>query len=261
MTNPKVSIITSSYNRGDIIGETAESIFNQEYDNWDWCIVDDHSTNDTFEVIEKMAQGNDRITCFQRTGEKRGANVCRNQGADSTDGEYLLFLDDDDLIAPFALKQRVQSLMSNPDLDFGLFPSLLFEKDPFDMNVRWNIDKPISDITRQLNRDPVCQAGGLLITRDAFNRFGKFDTSLLLWQDIDLFFRLFVQGMRYKKFFELEPDLYIRHAPNSLSRGDFYNKGKLMSRLRVVKTVISTLQDTGKTNFLKDVDSMLGRRI
>lgn len=257
MLQPKVSIVTSSFNRGDIIGETAESIFAQEYENWEWCIVDDHSTNNTLDIIKGIADGNDKISYHTRTGEKRGANVCRNQGADATDGKYLFFLDDDDLIEPFTLKQRVQALESNSELDFGLFPSLLFRKTPHDMNRRWNIEKPVADLTRQLYRDPVCQAGGMLITRDAFYSFGKLDENLLLWQDIDLFFRLYAHGYKYKKFFDLKPDLHIRHADNSLSRGNYYNEGKTMSRLTVVRNVMRELKETGNTGYLKDVDNML----
>ena len=49
-----VSIITPSFNRADIIHETAQSIFNQTYDNWEWIIVDDGSTDLSWSIIENL---------------------------------------------------------------------------------------------------------------------------------------------------------------------------------------------------------------
>lgn len=257
MTGPKISIITSSFNRGEIIGETAKSIFNQEYTNWEWCIVDDHSTNNTLDVIKDIASTDSRIKYFSRKGDIRGANNCRNQGADATDGEYLVFLDDDDLLEPFALKQRLESLQKNPELDFGLFPSLLFHTTPYDMNIRWNIDKPIPDIIRQFNQDPACQAGGLFIKREAFYKMGMFDATLLLWQDFDLYFKLYIQGFKYQKFFNLPHDLHIRHAQNSLSRSDFFSYGKQMSRIKVIKNAVKMLKENKMDEFVHHANCML----
>ena len=86
MREPIVSIITSSFNRGHIIGETAQSIFNQDCDSWEWCIVDDHSTDNTYDVIQEIASKDKRVKCFQRKGDKKGANYCRNQAVEATTG-------------------------------------------------------------------------------------------------------------------------------------------------------------------------------
>lgn len=257
MNQSKVSIITSSYNRGDIIGETAKSILDQEYTNWEWCIVDDHSTNNTMDMIKDIAAKDSRIKYFSRKGDIRGANNCRNQGADATDGEYLLFLDDDDLLEPFTIKQRVNALQANPLLDFGLFPSLLFQHTPYDMNVRWNIDKPIPDIVRQFNQDPICQAGGLFIKRHAFYKMGMFDATLLIWQDFDLYFKLYIQGLKYQKFFNLPHDLHIRHAEKSLSRSDFFSYGKQQSRMKVVKSAVKLLKENGLDEYVRNSRGMM----
>lgn len=256
MKEPIVSIITSSFNRGHIIGETAQSIFNQDCDSWEWCIVDDHSTDNTYDVIQKIASRDKRVKCFQRKGDKKGANYCRNQAVEATAGEYIIILDDDDLLEPFAIRQRLQVMRENPELDFAIFPSLLFREQPYDMNIIWNIDKPEHEIVRQFNQDPLCQGTGVLIKREAFVGIGMFDPTLLLWQDFDLFFKLYIQGYKYKKCLNLPPDLHIRHAENSLSRGNFFDYGKQMSRVEVIKNAVRMLKENNRREYIEKADSM-----
>ena len=63
----KVALITPSFNRAYIIRETAESIFAQTHENWEWIIVDDGSTDDSWEVIQSIVQKDHRVKAFQRT--------------------------------------------------------------------------------------------------------------------------------------------------------------------------------------------------
>lgn len=64
--NDKVAIITPSFNRGYIIGETAESVFSQSHENWEWIIVDDGSTDDSWDLIQSYARRDSRVKDIQR---------------------------------------------------------------------------------------------------------------------------------------------------------------------------------------------------
>ena len=66
--------------------------------------------------------------------------------------------------------------------------------------------------------------------------------SLALWQDIDLFFRAFIQGYRFQKFFDLPPDLHNRCNHASLSRANFYDRQKQESRLQIVRNAVELLE-------------------
>ena len=110
-----ISIITPSFNRADIIHETAQSIFNQTYPYWEWVIVDDGSTDNSWEVINEFAAKDPRVKIYKRDREPKGACSCRNIAIERSTGSYLLFLDSDDLLASFCLEQRINAAHRYPE--------------------------------------------------------------------------------------------------------------------------------------------------
>src|SRR4051812_28957052 len=108
-----------------MVGETAASIFAQTYPNWEWMIVDDGSTDNSWEVLQGFAANDSRVRIFQRDREPKGACTCRNIAVEKATGDYVIFLDTDDLLATFCLEQRVKAMDEHPDCDFVIFPMLL----------------------------------------------------------------------------------------------------------------------------------------
>lgn len=242
---PLVSILTPSFNREDVVAETLESILAQTYPCWENIVVDDGSTDRTKDIVAAYAARDPRFKLFDRTGGPKGACTCRNEGVGRGSGKYVMFLDTDDIIEPFCLEQRVAAMESNPELDFAIFPGLMFETTPNDLGLWWNVDKQDDELSRQFRQDAICQGTGVLWRKDSFERIGMWDTSLMLWQDIDLFFRAYIQGYRYAKFFDLPPDLHNRISPTSLSRGAFLTPAKTASRREVVKRAVRLLEENG----------------
>ena len=176
--NQVVSIITPSFNRGYIVEETAASILAQTYPHWEWIIVDDGSTDDSWEVLSKIAAKDQRIKLFKRDRGPKGACACRNIAVEKSTGTYVMFLDTDDVLASFCLEQRVAAMQQHADCDFVIFPMLMFEKNLDDLNVLWNVDNERDDISRILTGDAVCQGTGtslekkfLSTSRDVERRF------------------------------------------------------------------------------------------
>ncbi|NML35827.1 glycosyltransferase family 2 protein [Chitinophaga sp. G-6-1-13] len=91
-----VSIITPAYNVEDFIKETIESVINQTYKNWELIIVDDCSKDETFSVAQQMAETDARIKPV-KAPLNGGAAAARNLGTTLANGEYIAFLDSDDL--------------------------------------------------------------------------------------------------------------------------------------------------------------------
>lgn len=91
-----VSIIMPAYNSQEFIPYSIQSVINQTYKNWELIVVDDCSTDRTAEIVEKFSQKYDQIT-FIQLETNSGAAVARNRAIEEAKGEYMAFLDSDDL--------------------------------------------------------------------------------------------------------------------------------------------------------------------
>ena len=191
-----VSIITPSFNRANIIHETAESIFRQTNTNWEWVIVDDGSTDESWEVINKYAAEDSRVKVFKRDREPKGACTCRNIAVSKSTCEFLIFLDTDDLLASFCIEQRLEAFRSNPTMDFIIFPMLMFKQEPDDLKLLWNVDSKENDVERILIGDSICQGTGTIWRKTSFVKIGLWDERLNLWQDIQLHLKSLLSGLK-----------------------------------------------------------------
>lgn len=93
---PLVSIVTPTYNSENFIFNTYESIKSQSYTNWEWIIVDDCSADKTLDVIASIVEYDDRINVF-RNKTNLGAAKSRNFGMTKSNGDFIAFLDSDDI--------------------------------------------------------------------------------------------------------------------------------------------------------------------
>lgn len=88
-----------AYNREELIGESLESLLAQTHQNWECIVVDDGSDDNTVAVVEAYSEGDTRIKVYRRpASKKKGASPCRNYGLEKARGDYIQFLDSDDLL-------------------------------------------------------------------------------------------------------------------------------------------------------------------
>ncbi|MBD0833092.1 glycosyltransferase family 2 protein [Aestuariibaculum sediminum] len=117
MSNKLVSIIIPTYNRGNIIGETLNSILEQTYANWECIIVDDGSTDNTGLVVQSYIEKDARFKYFERPVERlKGGNAARNFGFEKSQGEYVNWFDSDDVMLPEFLNKKVEVFNENKSL-------------------------------------------------------------------------------------------------------------------------------------------------
>ncbi len=109
---PLVSIITPLYNAASFISETIQSVQNQSYQNWEHLIIDDASTDESLRIAEEYASSDARI-CIIRNTDNVGAAVCRNKATDVAKGDFIAFLDADDLWLPEKLEKQVNFMLAN----------------------------------------------------------------------------------------------------------------------------------------------------
>jgi teichuronic acid biosynthesis glycosyltransferase TuaG len=107
-----VSIITPCYNSVDYIAETIESVIAQTYKNWEMIVIDDCSTDGSYEIILSYAEKDRRIR-FYRMKKNGGAAKARNKAIEISNGEYLAFLDSDDLWLPDKLEKQLWFMIEN----------------------------------------------------------------------------------------------------------------------------------------------------
>lgn len=110
--NPLVSIITPSYNSSLYIGETIKSVQEQTYQNWELLITDDCSTDNTLELIKRLANNDKRIKIHQLPSNQ-GSGPARNNSIKNAKGKYIAFLDSDDYWVPHKLSTQVQFMEDN----------------------------------------------------------------------------------------------------------------------------------------------------
>ena len=112
MTEGLVSIIMPSYNCGRFVEETIRSVQAQTYKNWEILFVDDQSTDDTMQILRSLMEHDKRIRFFQNP-ENRGAAVSRNLALREAKGEWIAFLDSDDLWFPEKLERQIHFMKDN----------------------------------------------------------------------------------------------------------------------------------------------------
>ena len=104
-----VSIIMPSYNTEDYIGESIQSVINQTYSNWELIIVDDCSNDNTDNVVKPFL-ADSRIKYFKNE-HNSGAAVTRNKALREAKGEWIAFLDSDDLWMPEKLEKQINFMI------------------------------------------------------------------------------------------------------------------------------------------------------
>ena len=232
---PKVSVVIPTYNRGDLIGETIQSLQDQDFEDFEVIIVDDGSTDHTATVCEKLALSDQRIHFHSGDNKNRGPGYCRNKGTDLAKGEFLIFLDSDDLFLPGALSERVQAIESDVDLDFIVFIGEFFEKCAGDVGTLWNMPTHADPLFRFIGEDVPWQTSGPIWRKEFFDKIGRWDDTIVMGDDQELHTRALMAGAKYR--FSHKVDYALRRASGGESQlgHQFSTKDGILSQVARVK--------------------------
>ena len=198
-TYPLVSIIVPTFNREYLIGETLDSVLVQTYTNWECIVVDDGSTDETEKIIKTYVDSDSRFQCHKRPKTRlKGANACRNYGFEMSKGDYLIFLDSDDLLENTCLEKRCLALNLKRNIGKSVFV--------FNMGLLINKVKTKRVYNKDFNNSKIYLKQFLkgvvpwTITcvfwdRVTFEVVGKFDEKFQRLQDVDLHTRLLLNDV------------------------------------------------------------------
>lgn len=251
MNKIKVSIIIPVYNRYDLVKIMVDSIINQTYKNWELLLVDDGSNDGTDDKLEEYIKGKGNIKLLRRTHEIKGAPSCRNIGFTNAIGEYVIFFDSDDVIAPHCLEQRVQFLDNHQEFEAAIFPARHFFKDINESQGLLN-GVPIfkDDLNEFLNSNLPYIVWNLIFRKSSLLEKGiRWDENLLSLQDSDFNIQCIIKGIKIGYADNAKIDYYARTENNNSISSSIYRVDRFDSHLYFVKKQFESLSDEERRKY------------
>lgn len=224
MTQPLISIIIPCYNYAVFLPDAVKSVCDQTYVNWECLIVDDGSTDNSKQVAEELATTHPRVYYHYKTNG--GLSSARNYGIELAKGDYICFLDADDLFDKEKLDKQFLSFARTPAVDIVYGKAMFFEtgnRDQLYFNkTKGNITE-LSQFTgsgdalvKLLVEKNITVVSAPLIKREVFLKTGGFDTSYKSYEDWQFWMRCALAGFHFK--YENTPPVctYIRFGHESM---------------------------------------------
>lgn len=185
---PLVSVIIPTYNREALITLAVQSVLNQTYRQIEIIVVDDGSTDNTREVLREY-DGEIKYI-YQERSERSKA---RNEGFMRSRGDYIAFLDSDDLWLPTKVEQQVWVLNEHPDvgLVYAAVKFIDINGEPYFGKLWW--DEPARKVLYEDLMTHNVITGSLstiMVRRECLDRVGLFDESMNICEDLDLYRRI-----------------------------------------------------------------------
>ncbi|HEY0782218.1 MAG TPA: glycosyltransferase family A protein [Thermoanaerobaculia bacterium] len=239
MSAPRISAIVPVYNGRRFLSTALASVFAQSLPPCELIVVDDGSTDGSLDALADLAASTVPVRTLRQPNA--GQSAARNLAAREARGEFLAFLDQDDIWSPDHLERLVEPLLANPaagwaysdfdeiDLDGHLVTRAFLRT--------FGIDHPKRTIADCVRADLMVLPSASLLRRSAFEAVSGFDESLSGYEDDDLFVRVFRSG--WDQLFVDRPLLRFRvHASGSSGAQRF-----VASRVRFTEKLIALLPD------------------
>jgi FkbM family methyltransferase len=188
--DPLVSVIIPVYNAERYIGRTLESILNQTYKNVEIIVINDGSTDKSEQIISNYQ--NEKIKYIYQ--ENRGCSAAKNTGLAYAKGDFIQYLDADDLLSNDKIEKQVE-LLKNEPLKIAVCKTLSFESDPstengieIDTQFLYTTDDTLGFLLNLYglnNRGGMIQPNAFLVSRQLADKIGGWDTSISPSRDED----------------------------------------------------------------------------
>lgn len=200
-----ISIIIPTYNRAGIIAPTLDSIIAQTYKDWECIVVDDHSTDNTEEVLAQYCVKDSRIK-FMTNVHKKGAQGARNTGLHSCCSEWVFFFDSDNILHSDCLEQLVSGI--KPDIDVVQCFSEVINVDTGNTGKVFNWKSYGNIHSRLMNSETYVDFNHAIIRRTKVMEIGDLDEDCPSMQEWDTHIRL-SKTARYNTVEKILVDYYV----------------------------------------------------
>jgi Glycosyl transferase family 2 len=199
-----VSVIIPAHNYARFLGQAIDSLRQGTYTDWDCVVVDDGSSDGTAEIVAALAAADPRIVYLGQAAA--GPSAARNAGLASTAGEFVQFLDADDLLGPRKLQHQLEVFRQHPEADVVYGGARYFVDDGADdgrekVVRRWVagatphvVSGPGETVLEALVNDNIMVVEAPLIRRTLLEKVGGFDPRIRRMEDWELWLRCAMAG-------------------------------------------------------------------
>lgn len=188
-----VSVIITTFKTDGRLERAVKSVLEQTYDNVEIIVVDDNSPNSEerkkTEKIMSQFKDNSKISYLKHTKNMNGA-AARNTGIHEIKGEYLTFLDDDDILLPTRIKTSVDALEKYKSYD-GVYSSVIYMNDDKYTGVKKSLIDGNLQKELLLDNNFIGTGSNIFIRTKCLEKVQKFDSDFLRFQDVEFMIRFF----------------------------------------------------------------------
>lgn len=208
---PKVSVVIAAYNAMQYLPQTLESIYNQTFQDFEIIIVDDGSNDNIEQWITDL--NNSQIKFFSQPN--LGSAAARNHALEHASGDYIAFIDSDDLCTPTKLEKQVNILDSDPKAGLVYtWVAMIDEQGQLVGKVCKNSDE--GNVWIKLIEHDIIETGSNpMVRRSCFDKVGVFDRNLPYAQTWEMWLRI---ASKFKFRVIREPLILYRTHPNNTSK-------------------------------------------
>jgi len=240
---PLISILIPAYNAGEFLAATVQSALDQTWPSKEIIIVDDGSRDDTLAVARRFESKVVKVV----SQENQGAAAARNRAMSMAQGDFIQWLDADDLLSSQKVQRQVEAaqregvatLLSSPWAYFMYRPS----KAKFDPTALWEDLSPLEWMTRKMEQNLHMQTATWLVSRELTEAAGPWNPELLVDDDGEYFARIVMHSAKIA--FVDRIGVYYRVTPAGRVSYIGRNSGKKQAQLRSMELHIRYIRSLG----------------
>ena len=184
MPRPLISVIIPTFNRGHCLEESIRSVRDQNFPDFELIVVDDGSVDNTIEVVNQFPG-----IRFIRLDKNRGVSFARNCGLKQAQGDWIAFLDSDDLWKKGKLQAQVQWVNQHPNC-YAVYTDEIWVRNGVRVNQMKKHQKYSGEIFQYCLPLCIVSPSSVLLRTKMLNEVGGFDESMVVCEDYDLWLRI-----------------------------------------------------------------------
>lgn len=229
---PLISVVIPTYNRADFVEQAIQSVLNQTYSNFEVLVIDDGSTDNSAELIQKMAETDKRIRFYQLK-QNSGVSIARNKGLSLARGKYIAFLDSDDTAYPYWLETGVRFMEKNPQTAVG-FTNFMYYQLINNQKKFFSARIPLYEISWR----SVAHIGSF-VRAGFINRHQiQFNPHYISAEDWDFYMQIMRKGGRIERILPAIPLIAVRYHTSNPAK--YYSEG-MANSIKIQKNVYTEI--------------------